>query len=315
MAPGAQSPYLHFEEVRFLSKGKPFWIAPGAQSPQLEFYRPGKVDTFSSIANPVTTIAVGKTLLAASRAIAVGFFASCALVESWIVMPFVPRNRRLLARAAWLTRWSRFASMMMDLRTTTEGSIPTSGLLVSNHLSYLDIIVLSSIQPCVFVAKRDIASWPLFGALTTAAGTIYVDRERRLASSQIVDLIRDAISSGSLIVLFPEGTSSNGETVLPFKSALLEAVVQLRCEVATVAIDYELDDGSVADEICYWGDMTFGLHLLNVFRKRQVRAMCRFSPAKVRAGNRKEIATELREEILSMRKSHHSRFLESSRPA
>ena len=240
-------------------------------------------------------------LLGTWRALIIGFFACWALVESWIAMPFVPRERRLRARAAWLTRWSRLASLIMTLRTTAQGSIPTSGLLVSNHLSYLDIIVLSSIQPCIFVAKRDIAGWPFFGALTTASGTIYVDRERRLASSQIVDAIRDAIASGSLVVLFPEGTSSNGETVLPFKSALLEAVVQLRCEVATVAIDYELDDGSVVEEVCYWRDTPFIAHLLNLWRKREIRASCQFSPAKVRSGNRKEIATELREEILAMR--------------
>ncbi len=93
-----------------------------------------------------------------------------------------------------------------------------------------------------------------------AAGTIFVDRERRLASADVADLVPDAITGGALVVLFPEGTSSDGSTVLPFKSALLESPVELRCRVASAAIEYALDDGSVADEMCYWRGMTLVPH-------------------------------------------------------
>ena len=179
--------------------------------------------------------------------------------------------------------------------------MPSSGLLVSNHLSYLDIIVLSSIRTCVFVAKRDVASWPLFGWLAHAAGTIFVDRERRVSSGKAVDLIRKAIACSSIVVLFPEGTSSDGSTVLPFKSALFESAVQLRCPIAAASIEYALDEGSVADEVCYWRDMTLMPHLLNVLFKREIRANYSFSSGKVRGGDRKEIARKLRDEIIAMR--------------
>jgi 1-acyl-sn-glycerol-3-phosphate acyltransferase len=179
--------------------------------------------------------------------------------------------------------------------------MPSFGVLVSNHLSYLDIIVLSSIRPCVFVAKRDVADWPLFGWLAHAAGAIFVDRERRLSSNKAVALVRKAIADGAIVVLFPEGTSSDGSKVLPFKSALLESAVQLGCPVASASVDYALDDGSVADEVCYWRDMTLAPHLLNLFFKREIRADYSFSPARIRAGNRKQIARELRDEIESMR--------------
>jgi 1-acyl-sn-glycerol-3-phosphate acyltransferase len=248
------------------------------------------------LAKPMST-----ALLGIWRAFAVGFFSLCALVENAITIPFVARARRLHARTAWLRRWSRFACRVVGIRVTTRGSMPQSGLLVCNHLSYLDVVVLSSIWPCVFVAKRDVATWPLFGWLARAAGTIFVDRERRLASADVVDLVRDAVAGGSLVVLFPEGTSSDGSTVLPFKSALLESAVELRCPVAPAAIEYALDDGSVADEVCYWGDMTLVPHLLNLFFKREIRSTCSFSLPRIRAGNRKEIAHELREEIISMR--------------
>src|SRR5438477_1916820 len=141
------------------------------------------------------------------RTCAVVFFSLCALIENAITIPFFARAQRLHARAAWLHRWSRFACRVLGIRVTTRGSMPQSGLLVCNHLSYLDVIVLSSIGPCVFVAKRDVAAWPLFGWLAHAAGTIFVDRERRLASADVVDLVREAIAGSSLVVLFPEGTS------------------------------------------------------------------------------------------------------------
>src|SRR5262249_32419927 len=230
---------------------------------------------------------IGSTLLGIWRTFAVVFFSLCALVHNAIALPFIQRARRLHARAAWLHHWCRFACCVLGIRIVTRGSMPTSGLLVSNHLSYLDIVVLSSIRPCIFVAKRDVASWPLFGWLAHAAGTIFVDRKQRFSSGKAVDAIRDAVAGGSVVVLFPEGTSSDGSTVLAFKSALLEPAVQLRSPIAAASIDYALDDGSVADEICYWRDMTLVPHLLNLLFRREIRAHCSFSPAKIRAGNRK----------------------------
>jgi len=244
---------------------------------------------------------ISTALLGIWRTFAVVFFSLCALVHNAIRIPFVRQNRRLHARAAWLHGWCRFACRVLGIRVTKRGSMPSSGLLVSNHLSYLDIVVLSSIRPCLFVAKRDVANWPLFGWLAHAAGTIFVDRERRFSSNKTVDLMREAIAGGAVVVLFPEGTSSDGSTVLPFKSALLESATQFRCPVASASIDYALDDGSVADEICYWRDMTLVPHLLNLLFKREIRANYLFSPPQIRSGNRKEIARELRDEIVSLR--------------
>jgi 1-acyl-sn-glycerol-3-phosphate acyltransferase len=244
---------------------------------------------------------IGTVLLGIWRVFAVLFFSVCALIENAIAIPFLTPKKRLRARAAWLHRWSRFACRVLGIHVTTRGSMPKAGLLVCNHLSYLDIVALSSINPCVFVAKRDVAAWPLFGWLARAAGTIFVDRENRFSSPAVVDRIREAISNGSVVVLFAEGTSSDGSTVLPFKSALLESVVQVRSPVTSAAISYALDHGSVADEVCYWRDMTLVPHLLNLFFKREIRSSCSFSPPKIRIGNRKRIAGDLREEIMLMR--------------
>jgi len=179
--------------------------------------------------------------------------------------------------------------------------MPHSGLLVCNHLSYLDIFVLSGLRPCVFVAKRDVGSWPLFGWLARAAGTIFVERNCRSAAATEVAKISSAIESGHLVVLFPEGTSSDGAMVLPFKSSLLQAAVAARCPVAAAGIDYDLADGSVADEVCYWRDMTLVPHLLNLFGRKSIESRVRFSPSRPRGGNRKALACELRAEVAALR--------------
>jgi lyso-ornithine lipid O-acyltransferase len=256
----------------------------------------------TSIGNPGRPGSRGPatTLLAAWRAFAVLFFSACALAEIMTLIPFVRRERRLAARTKWLHRWCRFACHVLGIRVTTRGTMPRSGLLVCNHLSYLDIIVLSSIRPCIFVAKRDVAGWPLFGWLAHAAGTIFVDRQRPLASAFAVTRIHAAITTGLPVVLFPEGTSSDGSTVLPFKSSLLESAVHVGCPVGTAAIAYSLDHGSVADEVCYWRDMTLVPHLLNLFLKREIRSTCLFSHPKIRVGDRKQIALALRDEVVSM---------------
>lgn len=258
-------------------------------------------DPFQSASHRDSLQYLGTVFLGICRSFAVAFFSLIALAHNAITIPIVRQGERLHARAAWLHAWCRFACRVLGIRVTTHASMPSSGLLVSNHLSYLDIVVLSSIRPCVFVAKRDVSKWPLFGWLAHAAGTIFVDRERKLSSPKAVDAITDAIANGSVVVIFPEGTSSDGSTVLPFKSALLESAVQLRAPIAAASVDYALDDGSVGDEVCYWGDMTLLPHLLNLLFKREIRANYSFLPTRTRDGNRKEIARELRQEIEAIR--------------
>ena len=241
------------------------------------------------------------TLFVFLRTMAVAFFSLVALAEIITAVPFIQSLHRANARARWLSRWCRFALRVLGVHLRTNGPAPTRGLLVCNHLSYLDVLVLSSVAPCIFVAKRDVAGWPLFGWLARAAGTIFVDRSSRLAASRGVDSMRKAIESGVVVVLFAEGTSSDGATVLPFKSALLEPALQSRCRITAGAIDYSLKNGLVADEVCYWRDMTLVPHLLNLFTKPAISAKVAFAPLIGRPRTRKDLARALREQIVAMR--------------
>jgi lyso-ornithine lipid O-acyltransferase len=260
------------------------------------------VDTLPIVSEvSATATRVRSALLGVYRAVAVGFFASCALLESILTMPFIARSRRFHARARWLHRWSRFAARVMCIQITTHGSVPRSGLVASNHLSYLDIIVFSSVRPCVFVAKRDVAYWPFWGWLARAGGTIFVNRRSRLDAARATAAMNDAIQAGLLLVLFPEGTSSNGATVLPFRSPLLEPVVQLQCQITAANIDYSLPQGSVANEVYYWGDMTLLPHMLNVFTKPEIHSQLSFADFQGEVANRKQIARDLHAAVLRLR--------------
>ena len=214
---------------------------------------------------------------------------------------FRPENSARAARALWLQRHARRVLKIFKLEAYVEGQVPARGLLVSNHQGYLDIFLIASIAPAVFVAKREIKSWPVVGWLTQMGGTLFVDRERRVQVGRVNDEIQAALDRGALVVLFPEGASSNGRTVLPFKSSLLEPAARSTHPLSVSAIQYAVEDGDVAGEVCYWGDHTFFPHLLNLLGKRAVRATVRFAPVQRAGADRKQLAVQLRGEILRLK--------------
>lgn len=214
------------------------------------------------------------------------------------------RGGTLPERVAWLQRVARRHFKWMGLRIKVDGPIPRSGLIVCNHLSYLDIVVLSTVCGCAFVSKKEVAGWPVFGAYATLGGSIYVDRERRGTVAETAAQMDGHLAAGVPLVLFPEGTSSGGEGVMPFKTPLFEPVVHLGAPVAAAALHYTLaDGGSVPDEVCYWADMTLVPHLLNLVRKREIGVHLTFSVSRIRTGTRKELAVELHDEVSTLHRS------------
>lgn len=214
---------------------------------------------------------------------------------------FCPADALPAARARWLHQASRRVLRIFGAHTQTEGAVPASGLLVCNHLSYLDILVLASLSPCVFVAKSEVKRWPVFGWFARLAGTVFVHREKRTHAAQAAGEIEAALRTGVLVVLFPEGTSSGGETVLPFKSSLLEPATTPDHGLAAGCLAYELADGDVSEEVCYWKDMTLVPHLINLFSKRAVRVPVRFTQLRPGNANRKELARQLHSEVLRLK--------------
>jgi 1-acyl-sn-glycerol-3-phosphate acyltransferase len=199
--------------------------------------------------------------------------------------------------ARWLQKVCGRALRILAISTEIIGKIPASGLLIANHLSYLDILSVASLRPCVFVAKSEVQTWPVFGWFARMAGTIFVNRGSRRDTARAGEAIRAALRDGALVVLFPEGTSSNGATVLPFKSSLLEAAIGERVSVSVAAIHYTLHDGNAGAEACYWGGHTLVPHLLNLLTKRVINASLSFREVQNSWGDRKTMAAQLHAEV------------------
>jgi 1-acyl-sn-glycerol-3-phosphate acyltransferase len=204
-------------------------------------------------------------------------------------------------RRQWLQHSSRRVLRILHAHTRASGNIPSSGLLVANHLSYLDILVLASITPCSFVSKHEVKSWPVFGWFATIAGTVFVNRERRTKTAQTTDEIAAVLDTGALLVIFPEGTSTGGDTLLPFKSSLLEPVARQPHPLNVCFLKYELDDGNVSEDVCYWRDMTLLPHMINLLSKRALRVSVKFQEVVKRSSDRKELARQLHAEVLKLK--------------
>ncbi len=204
-------------------------------------------------------------------------------------------------------RFHRILCGIIGISVTVRGTPFKDGpcLIASNHNSYLDIPVLGSVTPLSFVAKKEVAAWPFFGTLARLQETVFVDRERRTKAVHTANEIHDRIAGGDTLVLFPEGTSSDGNRVLPFKSALM-GVAQLAVgsgedakpvNVQPVSITYTKLCGMPMGRqfrpyFAWYGDMDLGPHLWEAFGLGPFEVVVEFhEPVTLDAqGNRKKLA-------------------------
>jgi 1-acyl-sn-glycerol-3-phosphate acyltransferase len=158
---------------------------------------------------------------------------------------------------------------ILGIRVSVSGKPPVQGplLIVSNHVSWLDIVVLSAVAPVSFIAKRQVASWPLFGRLARLQRTVFIDRDRRHATGSSRNVMQARLLGGDILVLFPEGTSSDGRRVLPFKSSFFGAAEIEGVLVQPVSIAYRGHwnlpmNRRLLPSYAWYGDMDLAAHLL-----------------------------------------------------
>jgi 1-acyl-sn-glycerol-3-phosphate acyltransferase len=244
------------------------------------------------------------------RRVATLLTASLACVADFVLL-WMWRRGTISAceRAIWLHRWCRRGIPWLGLRVKREGPLPKPGLVVLNHLSYLDILALSAVTPCVFVAKKEVRGWPLFGLMARMAGTIFIDRKRLRDLPRVISEINGALASGMTVVIFPEGTTTDGSLVLPFRSALLEAAVRTQRPVTPACISYDGNGKATEPDLCWWGDMTFMPHLTRVFRTPEIAVTLGFSEEPQVITNRKHAANAARDAVIALRSVQRSRIV------
>lgn len=167
----------------------------------------------------------------------------------------------------------RSAFRLLGIKFSSRGALMRErGAVVSNHASWLDIFTLNARKRIYFVSKAEVASWPGIGVLARATGTIFIERDRKQAKAQ-TELLEQRLSAGHKLLFFPEGTSSDGLRVLPFKTTLFAAFFSDRLRdflhVQPVTVIYRAGEGEPERFYGWWGDMEFGHHLLKTLAAKK----------------------------------------------
>jgi 1-acyl-sn-glycerol-3-phosphate acyltransferase len=201
------------------------------------------------------------------------FLASMILAQPFLILASRRKRERILARAAQLWSWALLA--MIGLKVTTHGRChdlrSTNYLLVSNHQSYLDIAVIVSIFPTLFIAKTEMSRWPLLGWLAKLGGTIFVNRKDTRSGVSCAYRVSRVLRDGVNVQVFPESTTSDGSAVLPFKGLFFASAIRARAPILPLTIKFQSVDGRAMDResmdvMCWYGEMDFARHFWNLLK-------------------------------------------------
>jgi 1-acyl-sn-glycerol-3-phosphate acyltransferase len=203
-------------------------------------------------------------------------------------------------RVLWVQQTCKAIMAGAGIRYQIEGQPPTHGLVVANHLSYLDVLILSAAMPCFFVAKMEIGGWPIFGKAARVGGTIFIDRSSLASAMTVAEQIGERLKLPIPVLLFPEGTSTDGAQVLRFHSRLIDPATTAGAPITAAAIRYAIEDGTPERELCWFGDTLFVTHLFRALSTPGFSAHVRFGEPKVYP-DRRTAADQTHAEIAAMR--------------
>jgi 1-acyl-sn-glycerol-3-phosphate acyltransferase len=211
-------------------------------------------------------------------------------------------------KSGHITQWAQEFLRIVRVDVRTVGSITTQGplLVVANHISWLDILVLLAVQPVCFVSKSEIKTWPLIGWLATNVGTLYIERASRRDALRVVHHIAEALqaqhaeAAQQIIAVFPEGTTTDGSTVLPFHGNLIQSAISAHAAVQPVALHYA-DPATGAHSLApaYVDDDTLVSSVWRVLRTPSVQAQLTFTPVQHAQGReRRAWAADIRQAVV-----------------
>lgn len=223
--------------------------------------------------------------LAAFLSLWVVFFALVTIVHLWISVLGLPNRWKIISR---LNRnYTLLLRLILNIKvsvTGDEGQLERGGyVIIANHVSYVDGIVLGSIFPIIFVSKREVKSWPIIGQWNVLCGTIFINRQRKIQVASLIRQMTRKLKQEANLLLFPEGTSTNGEGILPFQTVPLAAPLRNRSIIVPVTVTYKtIDDQPVTtanrDSVYWYGDMEFVTHFWNLLALREIEVLVTIQP-------------------------------------
>lgn len=212
-------------------------------------------------------------------------------------------------REAAVQQWAARMLALMGVQLKVQGTPPASGpmLLVCNHLSWLDILVIHAARHVRFVSKSDVRHWPLIGTLSTGAGSLYIERERRRDAVRVVHHMTDALRKGDLIAIFPEGTTSDGHALLPFHANLMQAAISADAPIQPAALRFaDAATGETSQAPRYIDDDNLVASLWNTLKAPPLLAILRFGEAQSAYGReRRSWARSLHDDVQQLRRETH----------
>ena len=215
--------------------------------------------------------------------------------------PRLSQPERDAAVQAWAHRMLACAGV--ELRVL--GEVPQTGpvLLAANHISWLDILVMHAARHCRFISKSDIEHWPLIGTLATAGGTLYITRESRRDALRVVHHMAQCLSAQDVLAVFPEGTTGDGSSVLPFHANLFQAAISADAPVVPVGLSFtDARSGEISFAPCYVGDDILPGSIWRTLCAQNLVAVVHFGPAQRAQGrDRRRWAKDLRDAVIGLR--------------
>jgi 1-acyl-sn-glycerol-3-phosphate acyltransferase len=226
------------------------------------------------------------------------------LMGMWTIylrFPQLSPEQREMRVQAWALHF--LALWGIHVRVLGQPVVSGPALLVCNHISWLDILVIHAARHCRFVSKSDIRDWPLVGMLATGAGTLYIERTSRKDALRMVRDMADAMQAGNVVAVFPEGTTSDGRDLLPFHANLIQAAIAASAPVQPLSLKF-VDTASAQPSFapCYIGDDTLLGSMWRTLRSPSITAVVHFGPLQTASGrDRRAWAQDLRQDVLDLR--------------
>jgi 1-acyl-sn-glycerol-3-phosphate acyltransferase len=226
--------------------------------------------------------------------------AGSAFISSCYRFPHISNiEQNYLGDYRLFSRWVEDLTYSMNTRLSVTGTIMSEpGFFVSNHISWLDTIILSHIQPISFIARHDLEHWPLLGTFTKRMQSVYIDRSNKFHAYRSIPFLEDRLNEGRSVHVFPESTTSDGSSVLPFYPMFYEAAVRTRKKVQAVAIQYTDEQGNHIVEPAFINNDSFLDTLERILRIKKIYAHCHFfEPLDASKLNRKELCRMTKKQI------------------
>ena len=228
------------------------------------------------------------------------------LLQGYATMRVVFPRASLPRRQALTQQWARRLLRVFRVQVQVQGEPPQTGplLLVANHISWLDILLLLAACPVQFVARIENKHWPILGWMTQQAGAVFVERSSARDMARVIAQVSDYLQQNAgIVALFPEGKTSSGEAVDTFHGNMLQAAINAACPVQAVALDYRLAaTGARSTAVSYASPLNFVQSLLSTLASGPYVAQVQFAPSlPAQAHSRKRLAGHLREQVLQMR--------------